>query len=1308
MFESRSLRIFGLAMISAVLFFMLSSAPAQAAREYQCEITGLKTGPADECNGAGNDIPGGQLLSPQGIAADGASNIWISDFAGSRVMKFDSAGNFLAENNGSADWSSAGGLSDLAFGSTANLIYGVQGPSGDIWKIALDATSPGRLVTGGGFISGFADAAVDNSSGPHAGDVYVGYQGGYVARYKPDGSADEFAAGQAYNVENRIVGTPTRLEALNTFDIAVDPDGDLYVLAGNAEFQSEIQRFDPSGNFVRSYTGYPSANKIAIDPTSGNILLYDPPGTPESEGPVIWELDAGGTRLREITGKNSISANDQIGAVNEMSVGPDGRLYLSGEPAVRLLSPADPLPRITYGPETDPTRTEIDVHATVDPNGAGDITSCKVEYGITYSYEAGSVPCVPSPAPKFTTPTAVSAHLSGLQAEDEYHYRVVVENAAGVRRGDGRSFKLTAVDDVTTGGATDVTTSSATLTGTYSDDGPAAKYFFEYGNTPALGQRFPLAPGADAAGGGGTVPVSSQLTGLQEGTTYYYRVAVSTVFGTSRGGIESFKTLQKPTIESFSANEVTDTSANLIGRINPNGFATTYRFEYGQTPDYGQTAPVPDGTLEALTTVQSVNIPIDGLVSGSTYHFRLVAESVQGTTTTEDQTFDFFPPDCPNAQVRLETNSSYLPDCRAYELVSPGDAGGILLTWSAPPASSATQPARFGYSGVFGVLPGDVGLPPNVLGDLYVAERTTSGWKTKYVGLPSNMVLEQGGPPSSGPGRPGGVLTDPSLSNFMVWNTGTIGYVCPCSEGSMAPYILDPTGSIIERLPSNLDQVPGGVDFKGDVKPSSDFSHVFFSSRGPAFVEGAPVAEPGAAYDDNRETGEVELISTAPGGGGPVLKDPEAPESGDFIRFPAVSPNGSHVLMSTAAATGRHLYMHSGGGTVDVSLGKDGKNHGVEFNGMTGDGSEVLFSSREQLTDDDHDSSQDIFAWHEGGTVTRISAGILGTGDTDECDTKWTTKCDASVVTISPVGGPIGLEVTSDNIFSDSNGEVYFYSPEQLDGVRGLLGKRNLYVYHEGQVQHVATLEVEKEPFEPTRALTRIQVSPTNEHAAIVTNSRITSYDNHGFAEMYSYDVDQRKLICVSCVPSGDAPTANVTASYNGLFMSDDGRTFFATKDSLVDRDINGLRDTYEYVGGRPQLITTGLATRDTGLQGYFVAGLVGVSHDGVNVFIANYETLVSEDHNGQFLRFYDARSGGGFPADAPPAPCAAADECHGADSSPPVAPEITSGAKLGTGGNAATEKHKKPKKCTKQQKKKKKKGCKGAKKKAGKRRASR
>jgi hypothetical protein len=77
------------------------------------------------------------------------------------------------------------------------------------------------------------------------------------------------------------------------------------------------------------------------------------------------------------------------------------------------------------------------------------------------------------------------------------------------------------------------------------------------------------------------------------------------------------------------------------------------------------------------------------------------------------------------------------------------------------------------------------------------------------------------------------------------------------------------------------------------------------------------------------------------------------------------------------------------------------------------------------------------------------------------------------------------------------------------------------------------------------------------------------------------------------------------------------------------------------------------------------------VSADGVNVYFATFDTMVGQDENGQFLKFYDARTGGGFPFISPPAPCAAADECHGPGSSAPELPPIGTGNDLGVGGNA-------------------------------------
>ena len=94
---------------------------------------------------------------------------------------------------------------------------------------------------------------------------------------------------------------------------------------------------------------------------------------------------------------------------------------------------------------------------------------------------------------------------------------------------------------------------------------------------------------------------------------------------------------QAPTISGVSAAGVTFSGAVLKGEVNPHGQVTNYYFQYGKTGGYGaQTplAPAGNGTLQVKLSQQ-----IAGLQSQSTYHYRLVATSPAGTSTSADHTF---------------------------------------------------------------------------------------------------------------------------------------------------------------------------------------------------------------------------------------------------------------------------------------------------------------------------------------------------------------------------------------------------------------------------------------------------------------------------------------------------------------------------------------------------------------------------------------------------------------------------------------------------------------------------------------------
>lgn len=78
-----------------------------------------------------------------------------------------------------------------------------------------------------------------------------------------------------------------------------------------------------------------------------------------------------------------------------------------------------------------------------------------------------------------------------------------------------------------------------------------------------------------------------------------------------------------PTVVTGAASPVTATTATLNGTINPQGTATSYRFEYGTTTSYGSLTGVT--SAGAGTGDVALSAPIGGLAPGTTYHFRLVA-----------------------------------------------------------------------------------------------------------------------------------------------------------------------------------------------------------------------------------------------------------------------------------------------------------------------------------------------------------------------------------------------------------------------------------------------------------------------------------------------------------------------------------------------------------------------------------------------------------------------------------------------------------------------------------------------------------
>jgi hypothetical protein len=128
------------------------------------------------------------------------------------------------------------------------------------------------------------------------------------------------------------------------------------------------------------------------------------------------------------------------------------------------------------------------------------------------------------------------------------------------------------------------------------------------------------------------------IAGLLPGTAYYFRIVATNCAGTAAGGTLNFKTAAvSPTVSTQPPSGINWKAATLNGSVNPNGAATTARFEYGLSTNYGTATPLIK--IAAGTTAVTVSASISGLLAGTEYHFRLIGSNVVGRTVSADSIF---------------------------------------------------------------------------------------------------------------------------------------------------------------------------------------------------------------------------------------------------------------------------------------------------------------------------------------------------------------------------------------------------------------------------------------------------------------------------------------------------------------------------------------------------------------------------------------------------------------------------------------------------------------------------------------------
>ncbi len=316
---------------------------------------------------------------------------------------------------------------------------------------------------------------------------------------------------------------------------------------------------------------------------------------------------------------------------------------------------------------------------TVNPNGK-ELFSCRFEYLTEAEYGlnpdepfegARQEACEGGPFEKGKAPLPVQAKLHGLTSGTTYHVRLVAEGSDGRNEAEAPTFKTQEATKpvLAMEAAAGVSYSHAKLVGTIDPEGGNTNPL-DSGPLP-IGWELQYAPASEAeprnwhtanptsgnqpieGASSSQVTVEAEATGLQPGVKYASRLTATYAGGLpadSAGGSFTTTAVAKPTVTIEAVTDATDSTATLIGHVNPNApqaegltsadeeaaFATTWRFECVPGPPPGNGAPcgTPSGTIKAGSASKEVKVELEHLQPNKPYYVVLVASNAGGKSET--------------------------------------------------------------------------------------------------------------------------------------------------------------------------------------------------------------------------------------------------------------------------------------------------------------------------------------------------------------------------------------------------------------------------------------------------------------------------------------------------------------------------------------------------------------------------------------------------------------------------------------------------------------------------------------------------
>jgi hypothetical protein len=1113
---------------------------------------------------------------------------------------------------------------------------------------------------------------VDNSSGPSKGDVYVGDlgdslvskftgSGSLVKTWVKDGQLGGFTShgegmlagvavalgGDLFAIETNELrfwfdeGGVTKMppcftELVGPPGLASDRDGDLYFLEGGT-----VRKFSDLCEKIGGEVGGERRGRdVAIDFSNSELYLTQEAEAGEG-GDVQVFAPACSFRCTPI--EEFAFESGELKSPQGIAVDPGTHtVYVadfgSDQIDVYTLQEVFP-PTVTSPTSSSIFYTSAHVSGEVSPNGH--LTSCRFEYSLSASFEgAQSTPCESSPGAG-TSPVKVDANPTGLKGSSEYHVRLVGEDRGipgNTTASSDVSFHTLTVAQptITIDPVSAITPTSAHFSGEINPnspvEGPAAfDVQWSFGCVP----QCTVAGGGTVAADDKNLEVATDVSVLKPGETYKVMLSGENANAEPVPATAAFTTpAVAPGIHASFVSAASGTEATLTSLLDPGGAPTTYRYEYISEAQYlsnGETFQGAEKTPESSPVGiagdnedHEAQATLTGLSANTNYRFRIVANnditSVSGeaellyTRNPEGST------DCANKQLREENDSQLLPNCRAYEQVSPADNAeafvpsgqnpeGEGLVSSQWPMQAAGSGEALAYvaepSSRFGCGEG-TGNAGGGEGDEQLATRGATGWvscdiqplasnnATSYQafsdGLEASVLrtgqgeaLQSGVPghcdqlyarASTGPFAalfaPGGNENCLEPTNFFVDGSG--GYAQIAFESK-------------EALAASATASSGELGHENLYLAANSEVHTVNVLPGPS-----PTPEPDATI--GALSSEPNILA---GGGGEL---PAIDTSN------AVSADGSHMFWTALSTDTVYVRVNPSRAQSEISHGQcteaekactlQVSEHAAIYQTATPDGRYAYYTEAGKLWRYDT-ATQQREALANSGVL-----GVLGVNETG--------KDGEYLYFVSEAPLAAGTEARKCETAPSSQA-----SKEEEEGLAPSGFGCNLYVIHDGETKLATVLlasdneftgnttgteQPKKGDWRPVLGYRSAELNADGQNLAFMSGRKLSSYQNinphgecggggpkptHSCVEIYRYSATSEQIACVSCDPSGapptsmkDAPNKEGRATYlpgdfgsithqRRLISANGSRIFYNSDQPLSPQDKNGVQDVYEW-----------------------------------------------------------------------------------------------------------------------------------------------